>query len=116
MVALVYVVAFRSAPVSGKQQGNHSFLGPHSSKSFVGTNESWILWYGTGYVSGILARDDVSIMALKLEVHEFGVAQNESADFSAYERVLHLFTLSPSFHVSETAAQTVSDGHPEDLH
>ncbi|KAK0450060.1 aspartic peptidase domain-containing protein [Armillaria borealis] len=63
--------------------GNHSFLGPHSSKSFVGTNESWIIWYGTGEVSGFLAHDVVSIMGLKLDAHKFGVAQNESADFTA---------------------------------
>ncbi|KAK0469920.1 aspartic peptidase domain-containing protein [Desarmillaria tabescens] len=63
--------------------GNHSFLGPHSSKTFVGTNESWSIWYGTGQVSGFLAHDDVSIVGLELKAHKFGVAQNESADFTA---------------------------------
>ncbi|KAK0495372.1 aspartic peptidase domain-containing protein [Armillaria luteobubalina] len=63
--------------------GNHPFLGPHSSKSFVGTNESWMILYGTGAVSGILVHDVVSIMGLTLEAHKFGVAQNESADFTA---------------------------------
>ncbi|KAK0235770.1 aspartic peptidase domain-containing protein [Armillaria nabsnona] len=78
--------------------GNHSFLGPHSSKSFVGTNESWIIWYGTGEVSGFLAHDVVSIMGSTLEPHKFGVAQNESADFTAYELAFYLFF--PFIHVS----------------
>ncbi|KAK0204675.1 aspartic peptidase domain-containing protein [Desarmillaria ectypa] len=67
----------------GSTCGNHSFLGPRSSKSFVGTNESWSIWYGTGEVSGLLAHDDMLIVGLKLEAHKFGVAQNESADFTA---------------------------------
>ncbi|SJL00037.1 uncharacterized protein ARMOST_03349 [Armillaria ostoyae] len=83
--------------------GNHSFLGPHSSKSFVSTNESWIIWYGTGEVSGFLAHDAVSIMGLTLEAHKFGVAQNESADFTAYELAFCIFSLSPMFHVPEIA-------------
>lgn len=64
-------------------------------------------------------------MGLTLEAHNFGVAQNESADFTAYELAFYLFSLSPMFHVFRDSipfdgllglAQTVSGGHPEDLH
>ncbi|KAF9046828.1 aspartic peptidase A1 [Hymenopellis radicata] len=66
----------------GGSCGKHNFLGPTSSSSFHSTQETWVLWYGTGTVSGYLAHDKVSISGLAIEQYKFGVAQNESRDFT----------------------------------
>ncbi|KAI0711920.1 acid protease [Cerioporus squamosus] len=62
--------------------GNHQFLGPTSSSSFVNTKKQFQVTYGTGEVSGDIVTDDISIAGLALSGHTFGVANTESADFS----------------------------------
>ncbi|KAJ7593458.1 aspartic peptidase A1 [Mycena floridula] len=68
----------------GDQQGcgNHNFLGPASSSSFVDTNQPFQVTYGTGNVAGDIITDDVTIAGLTLSAHSFGVATSESVDFS----------------------------------
>jgi len=63
--------------------GNHNFLGPQSSSSFVDTGNPFEVTYGTGQVSGDIVNDDVSIAGLTLNNHTFGVANTESVDFSS---------------------------------
>ncbi|KAF9048515.1 aspartic peptidase A1 [Panaeolus papilionaceus] len=63
--------------------GNHIFLGPQSSSSFVDTKAPFQVTYGTGQVSGDIITDNVSIAGLSLPAHTFGVATTESVDFSS---------------------------------
>ncbi|PFH53096.1 hypothetical protein AMATHDRAFT_138478 [Amanita thiersii Skay4041] len=62
--------------------GNHNFLGPNSSNSFKTGQQSFQVTYGTGAVAGTVVQDDVSIAGLALPGHTFGVADQESVDFS----------------------------------
>jgi len=65
-------------------QGPHATLGPHTSKTFNATNQTWSINYVSGAVSGYLVHDDVTIAGLKVSAHEFGVATNETKDFTPY--------------------------------
>ncbi|KDR78924.1 hypothetical protein GALMADRAFT_1280112 [Galerina marginata CBS 339.88] len=62
--------------------GNHTLLGSRSSSTFNASKESWAVGYVSGSVSGYIVQDDVSIAGLRLKNHTFGVAQNESSDFT----------------------------------
>lgn len=64
-------------------QGKHTVLGPKSSSSFKSLNKTWSITYGSGDVAGDLVQDNVAFGDLKLTAHKFGVARNESDDFSA---------------------------------
>ncbi len=63
-------------------QGTHKFLGSNSSKTFRVTQRKWTIGYVTGTVSGFLAEDDISISDLTLKNHTFGVALNETREFT----------------------------------
>ncbi|KAI0710090.1 acid protease [Earliella scabrosa] len=62
--------------------GNHQFLGPQSSSSFVDTQQPFQVTYGTGAVAGNIVKDNINIAGLALPGHTFGVALQETADFS----------------------------------
>ncbi|KAJ7678506.1 aspartic peptidase domain-containing protein [Mycena rosella] len=62
--------------------GDHKFLGEKSSSSFRDTGKPWGISYGTGYVSGNMVMDHVAFAGLTLQNHTFGVASNESAQFT----------------------------------
>ncbi|KAG6855807.1 hypothetical protein H0H87_010725 [Tephrocybe sp. NHM501043] len=62
--------------------GSHNFLGSKSSSTFNDTKKPWRIEYGTGAVSGNLVTDVISFAGLKLPKHAFGVAYNESAEFT----------------------------------
>lgn len=64
-------------------QGNHVFLGTQTSSSFVDTKKAFQVTYGTGAVAGDIVTDDVSVAGLALKAHTFGVATQESVDFSS---------------------------------
>ncbi|KAF9561944.1 aspartic peptidase A1 [Agrocybe pediades] len=66
----------------GGDCGPHTALGPHVSKTFNATKQPWSINYVSGTVSGYLVRDDVTIAGLKMTAHEFGVATNETKDFT----------------------------------
>lgn len=66
------------------RQGNHTFLGPNSSSSYTQSKDDWAIGYVSGSVSGYIVHDDVSIANLKLKNITFGVAFNESTDFTGY--------------------------------
>jgi hypothetical protein len=63
--------------------GNHTFLGPDSSSTFVDTNQPFSVTYGTGDVSGDIITDNIVVAGLALNAHTFGVATSESDDFSS---------------------------------
>jgi len=62
--------------------GNHNFLGPRTSSSFVNTGNPFAVDYGSGNVSGTIIQDDITIAGLTLSGHTFGVANVESVQFS----------------------------------
>lgn len=63
--------------------GNHTFLGSKSSSSFVQSNQNFNVTYGSGAVAGVLCQDNVNMAGLQLNNHTFGVANEESVQFSA---------------------------------
>jgi len=72
----------QSSSVPGADCGNHTFLGPKTSTSFVDTKVPFGVTYGTGSVNGTKITDDVTIAGLTLSGHNFGVAQLETVDFT----------------------------------
>jgi hypothetical protein len=64
-------------------KGNHVFLGPQSSSSFVDSQKPFNVTYGTGSVQGDIVADDVVIAGLSLPGHTFGVATRETEDFAS---------------------------------
>ncbi|TDL16982.1 acid protease [Rickenella mellea] len=63
--------------------GNHTFLGPQSSSTFVDTKAPFTVTYGSGNVAGTIITDNVAIAGLPLDKHTFGTANQESVDFSS---------------------------------
>jgi len=63
--------------------GNHNFLGTQSSSTFQDTQKQFSVQYGTGSVSGDIITDNVVLAGLALNDHTFGVATQESIDFSS---------------------------------
>ncbi|KAG8739327.1 hypothetical protein FRC10_005785 [Ceratobasidium sp. 414] len=63
--------------------GNHTFLGTQSSSSFKSLGKNFQVTYGTGQVKGDIITDDIVVAGLKLPAHTFGVATEESVDFSS---------------------------------
>lgn len=63
-------------------QGNHTFLGPKTSTSFVDKQVPFSVTYGSGSMNGTKVTDDVSIAGLQLLQHNFGVAHQESVQFT----------------------------------
>jgi Eukaryotic aspartyl protease len=47
-------------------QGNHTFLGPQSSSTFVDSGTQFQVQYGTGAVLGNIIKDNVNIAGLNL--------------------------------------------------
>lgn len=63
--------------------GNHQFLGPQSSSTFVDTGVPFNVSYGTGQVAGTIVNDTLTMAGLVLQGHVFGTADVESVDFSS---------------------------------
>lgn len=63
--------------------GNHTFLGSQSSSSFVQSNQNFSVTYGSGAVAGVLCQDNVNMAGLQLNNHTFGVANEETVQFSS---------------------------------
>lgn len=67
----------------GGSCGNHSFLGPNSSSTYKDLNQTWSIQYGTGAVTGRIVQDSISMAGLNLPAKQFGVALNESSEFTS---------------------------------
>jgi len=76
-------VASEACQSNGGDCGQHQTLGSKSSSSFQASNTSFQVTYGTGAVAGAIIQDDVTIAGLTLKAHTFGVATEETVDFSA---------------------------------
>ena len=62
--------------------GNHVFLGPDTSSTFEDLGNQFSVQYGSGSVAGDIVQDNVVLAGLPLNGHTFGVATQESTDFS----------------------------------
>jgi hypothetical protein len=49
----------------------------------VGSRQPWTIEYGTGSVSGVIVKDTINLAGLALNNHTFGVALQESVEFSS---------------------------------
>ncbi|EPQ52745.1 acid protease [Gloeophyllum trabeum ATCC 11539] len=63
--------------------GNHTFLGSQSSSSFKDTGNPFQVTYGSGAVAGNIVTDNINVAGLALNAHTFGVATQETQDFSS---------------------------------
>ncbi|KAJ7178850.1 acid protease [Mycena crocata] len=68
--------------VAGGDCGNHQTLGSTASSTFVASNTPFQVTYGTGAVAGAIIQDDITLAGLQLKGHTFGVATQETQDFS----------------------------------
>ncbi|KAI0696803.1 aspartic peptidase domain-containing protein [Cytidiella melzeri] len=69
--------------VGGDNCGNHTFLGATSSSTFVDTGAPFQVTYGSGAVAGDIITDNLVVAGLALKAHTFGVATQETDDFSS---------------------------------
>uniref|UniRef100_A0A663F019 pepsin A n=1 Tax=Aquila chrysaetos chrysaetos TaxID=223781 RepID=A0A663F019_AQUCH len=63
---------------------NHKRFNPADSSTFVGTNESVSIAYGTGSMTGVLGYDTVTVAAINVLNQIFGLAETEPGDFFYY--------------------------------
>ncbi|KAI9060981.1 acid protease [Trametes sanguinea] len=63
--------------------GNHQFLGTQSSSTFKDLGQQFQVTYGTGAVAGDVIQDNINVAGLALNGHTFGVAAEETVDFSS---------------------------------
>jgi hypothetical protein len=70
----------------GKPSGtcgvNRTLEGPSASSTFVDTGKPWTITYGTGAVSGTIVKDNIVVAGIPLSAHTFGIALQESPDFT----------------------------------
>ncbi|KAM6394545.1 pepsin A-5 [Pluvialis apricaria] len=63
---------------------NHNRFNPMNSSTFVSTNESLYIAYGTGSMSGVLGYDTVTVADIKVINQIFGLAETEPGAFFYY--------------------------------
>jgi len=61
---------------------NATLLGSQGSSSFVASNQQFEVQYGSGAVAGLKCQDTVNLAGLSLTNHSFGVALQESQQFT----------------------------------
>ncbi|KAL0954620.1 hypothetical protein HGRIS_003578 [Hohenbuehelia grisea] len=67
---------------NGGTCGNHVFLGRESSSTHLESGRPFSITYGTGAVSGTVVKDNIRFAGFELTNHTFGVARNETEEFS----------------------------------
>ncbi|XP_057266610.1 pepsin A-like [Pezoporus wallicus] len=63
---------------------NHKRFNPAESSTFISTNESLYIAYGTGSMSGILGYDTVQVADIEVYNQIFGLSETEPGDFFYY--------------------------------
>ncbi|NXA17744.1 PEPA protein, partial [Ibidorhyncha struthersii] len=63
---------------------NHNRFNPADSSTFISTNESLYIAYGTGSMSGVLGYDTVTVADIKVLNQIFGLAETEPGAFFYY--------------------------------
>jgi len=74
-----WVVGENCQATGGGSCGNHNYLGPQSSTSFVDTGIHYTVSYGSGSLNGTIVSDNLSIAGLTLPKHTFGSAMAQSS-------------------------------------
>ncbi|NWH53911.1 PEPA protein, partial [Fregata magnificens] len=64
--------------------GNHNRFNPADSSTFVSTNDSVSIAYGTGSMTGVLGYDTVIVSDIEVTSQIFGLAETEPGDFFYY--------------------------------
>ncbi|NXF71924.1 PEPA protein, partial [Sclerurus mexicanus] len=63
---------------------NHNRFNPADSSTFVSTNDTLFIAYGTGSMSGVLGYDTVNVAGINVRNQVFGLAETEPGDFFYY--------------------------------
>ncbi|XP_042688199.1 pepsin A-5 [Centrocercus urophasianus] len=63
---------------------NHNRFNPYKSSTYVSTNETIYIAYGTGSMSGILGYDTVTVSSIDVENQIFGLSESEPGYFFYY--------------------------------
>uniref|UniRef100_A0A663LYS0 pepsin A n=1 Tax=Athene cunicularia TaxID=194338 RepID=A0A663LYS0_ATHCN len=63
---------------------NHNRFNPADSSTFIGTNDTVEIAYGTGSMTGILGYDTVTVADIEVLNQIFGLAETEPGDFFYY--------------------------------
>ncbi|NXJ83445.1 PEPA protein, partial [Trogon melanurus] len=69
---------------SSQSCSNHDRFNPSESSTFVSTNDSVSIAYGTGSMTGILGYDTVDVAGISITNQIFGLAETEPGDFFYY--------------------------------
>ncbi|KFQ98088.1 Pepsin A, partial [Opisthocomus hoazin] len=72
---------------------DHNRFDPSDSSTFVSTNDSLSIEYGTGSMTGILGYDTVTVADIKVTDQIFGLAETEPGDifyYSPFDGILGL--------------------------
>ncbi|NXM65549.1 PEPA protein, partial [Serilophus lunatus] len=63
---------------------NHNRFNPADSSTFLSTNDTLFIAYGTGSMSGVLGYDTVNVAGINVRNQIFGLAETEPGDFFYY--------------------------------
>ncbi|XP_064922510.1 pepsin A [Columba livia] len=63
---------------------DHNRFNPTKSSTFIGTNESLSIFYGTGSMTGVLGYDTVTVADIHVHNQIFGLSETEPGDFFYY--------------------------------
>ncbi|NWV10065.1 PEPA protein, partial [Ptilonorhynchus violaceus] len=63
---------------------NHNRFNPAESSTFLSTNDTLFIAYGTGSIAGVLGYDTVNVAGISVRSQIFGLAETEPGDFFYY--------------------------------
>ncbi|NWI58961.1 PEPA protein, partial [Calyptomena viridis] len=63
---------------------NHNRFNPAESSTFLSTNDTLFIAYGTGSMTGVLGYDTVNVAGIRVRNQVFGLAETEPGDFFYY--------------------------------
>ncbi|XP_033370812.1 pepsin A-like isoform X1 [Parus major] len=63
---------------------NHNRFNPAESSTFLSTNDTLFIAYGTGSMTGVLGYDTVNVAGINVRHQIFGLAETEPGDFFYY--------------------------------
>ncbi|NXH24541.1 PEPA protein, partial [Myiagra hebetior] len=63
---------------------NHNRFNPSESSTFLSTNDTLFIAYGTGSMTGVLGYDTVNVAGINVRNQIFGLAETEPGDFFYY--------------------------------
>ncbi|NXJ39309.1 PEPA protein, partial [Ciconia maguari] len=63
---------------------NHNRFNPADSSTFIGTNDTLEITYGTGSMTGVLGYDIVTVADINVIDQIFGLSETEPGDFFYY--------------------------------